>query len=109
MFPVESLPPTLSDERALARKGFKYQFTWELGHRGFPDYDRQRPRARANYLGMLRLIDDQIARFCEFLDARGLRENTHPRFCRRPRRLCGRVRPGPQRPRGARSPDARAR
>ena len=43
MFPVGSLPPTLSDERALADKGFKYQFTWDLGHRGFPDYDLQRP------------------------------------------------------------------
>ncbi|UCC65001.1 MAG: sulfatase-like hydrolase/transferase, partial [Anaerolineae bacterium] len=76
LFPVASLPPTLSDERALADKGFKYQFTWELGHRGFADYDRQRPRARANYMGMLRLIDDQIARFVGFLDAQGLRENT---------------------------------
>ena len=63
MFPVESLPPTLSDERALADKGYKYQFTWDLGHRGFADYNQQRPRARANYMGMLRLIDDQIARF----------------------------------------------
>ncbi len=76
MFPVESLPPTLSDERALEGKGFKYQFTWDLGHRGFPDYDLQRPRARANYAGMLRLIDDQVQRFVEHLDARGLRENT---------------------------------
>jgi arylsulfatase A-like enzyme len=76
MFPVESLPPTLSDERALAGKGFKYQFTWELGHRGFADYDQQRPRARANYMGMLRLIDDQVRRFVGFLDAQRLRENT---------------------------------
>jgi arylsulfatase A-like enzyme len=76
MFPVESLPPTLSDERALADKGFKYQFTWDLGHRGFPDYDQQRPRARANYMGMLRLIDDQVKRFVGYLDAHGLRENT---------------------------------
>ncbi|MFN2133857.1 MAG: sulfatase, partial [Anaerolineae bacterium] len=28
-FPVEALPPACSDERALASKGFKYQFTWE--------------------------------------------------------------------------------
>jgi len=76
MFPVASLPPTLSDERALAGKGFKYQFTWDLGHRGFPDYDLQRPRARANYMGMLRLIDDQVKRFVEYLDARGMREST---------------------------------
>jgi arylsulfatase A-like enzyme len=76
MFPVEALPPTRSDERALASKGFKYQFTWELGHLGFADYDAQRPRARASYFGMLRLIDDQVGRFLAFLDERGLREET---------------------------------
>jgi arylsulfatase A-like enzyme len=76
MFPVETLPATRSDERALASKGFKYQFTWELGHLGFVDYDAQRPRARANYFGMLRLIDGQVERFLTFLDERGLREET---------------------------------
>lgn len=76
MFPVETLPPTRSDERALTGKGFKYQFIWELGHLGFADYDAQRPRARANYFGMLRLIDDQVERFVAFLDERGLGEET---------------------------------
>ena len=33
-------------------------------------------RARSNYHGMLRLIDDQFRRFMEGLSARGLRENT---------------------------------
>lgn len=32
--------------------------------------------ARSNYLGMLRLIDDQINRFFDYLDAKGLRDNT---------------------------------
>jgi len=43
---------------------------------GFPDYDEQRPRARADYFGMLRLIDDQCRRLVEFLQAKGLRRNT---------------------------------
>ncbi len=76
MFPQESLPPTLSSPDAWRDRGFKYQFTKELGRRGFPDYDQQIPRARANYFGMLRLIDDQVKRFVESLEARNLRENT---------------------------------
>ena len=76
MFPPESLPPTASGPDAWEDRGFKFRFTKQLGRRGFADYDRQVPRARANYMGMLRLIDDQVRRFVEFLDARGVRENT---------------------------------
>ncbi|MEW6356342.1 MAG: sulfatase-like hydrolase/transferase [Planctomycetota bacterium] len=76
MFPPESLPPTRSSRDAWKERGFKYRFTKELGRRGFPDYDDQVPRARANYFGMLRLIDDQVKRFVEFLDAHDLRKNT---------------------------------
>ena len=76
LFPPETLPPTLADERALESKGFKFQWTRHIGEVAFPDYAEQIPRARANYYGMLRLIDDQIRRFFDFLDARGLRENT---------------------------------
>lgn len=76
LFPPEMLPPTLSDERALADKSFKYQWTRHIGEVAFPDYAEQLPRARANYFGMLRLIDDQIQRFVNFLDERGLRDDT---------------------------------
>ena len=76
MFPPESLPPTLSSQDEWKSKGFKYQFTKELGRRGFSDYDEQIPRARANYFGMLRLIDDQVKRFVDFLEVRHLRDNT---------------------------------
>jgi arylsulfatase A-like enzyme len=76
MYPPESLPPTRAGAEVLEGKGFKYQFTSELGHMGFPDYDEQLPRARANYLGMLRLLDDQIRRFVAYLTAQGLYEDT---------------------------------
>ena len=76
LFPPETLPPTLSDASALAMKGFKYQWLRHIGETAFPDYAEQLPRARSNYFGMLRLIDDQVRRFVEHLDARGLRENT---------------------------------
>jgi arylsulfatase A-like enzyme len=76
MFPPETLPPTAADERILADKGFKYQWARHIGEVAFPDFAEQLPRARSNYLGMLRLIDDQIHRFVDFLDARALRDDT---------------------------------
>ncbi|QPC81313.1 sulfatase-like hydrolase/transferase [Phototrophicus methaneseepsis] len=76
MFPPETLPPTRSDKSALEKKGFKFQWLRHIGETAFPDYAEQLPRARANYFGMLRLIDDQIQRFVEYLDNQNLRENT---------------------------------
>ena len=76
MFPPETLPPTETGKEALANKGFTWQWTGEIGHRTYPDYDAIIPRARANYFGMLRLIDDQVRRFVAFLQAQGLWENT---------------------------------
>ncbi len=76
MFPPDTLPPTLSDVSALESKSFKYQWTRQIGEVAFSDYAEQLPRARANYCGMLRLIDDQIKRFFDYLDEKGLRDNT---------------------------------
>jgi arylsulfatase A-like enzyme len=63
-------------EEALAAKGFKWQWTRRLGEHTQPDYGELIPRTRSNYFGMLRLIDDQVQRFIDFLDAEGIRENT---------------------------------
>ena len=76
MFPPDTLPPTLSDRSALDAKGFKYQWLRHIGETAFPDYAEQLPRARSNYLGMLRLIDDQVRRFFGYLDSKGLRDET---------------------------------
>ncbi|NCO35330.1 MAG: sulfatase-like hydrolase/transferase [Armatimonadetes bacterium] len=76
MFPPESLPPLNSGRDALDRKGFKWQFCRKLGEYILPDYEALIPRTRANYFGMLRLIDDQVKRFVQFLEAEGLRDNT---------------------------------
>ena len=76
MFPPESLPPTLSDKSALAAKSYKYQYNRARLEEAYPPFDEAIPRARANYFGMLRLIDDQVKRFVGFLDAQGLRDNT---------------------------------
>ena len=76
MFPAESLPPVVAGPEALAGKGFAWQWTSRLGHHAYGDYDQVIPRARANYFGMLRLIDDQVRRFVGFLQAEGQWENT---------------------------------
>ena len=76
MFPPPSLPPTLSDKSALAAKSYKYQYNRARLEEAYPPFDEVIPRARSNYFGMLRLIDDQVKRFVEFLDAQGLRDNT---------------------------------
>lgn len=70
--PIEPAAGTES----LEAKGFKYQFCRESFIKAFPDYERQIERARSNYMGMLRLLDDQIRRFTECLDGKGLLENT---------------------------------
>lgn len=76
MFPPEALPPCRADEEALAKKGFRWQWLRRIWDEAVPGYVAERDRARANYHGMLRLIDDQVKRFVGFLDATGLRENT---------------------------------
>lgn len=76
MFPPESLPPARTDASALKAKGFKYQWCRKCFGEAFPDYERCIQRARSNYMGMLRLLDDQVKRFVGFLEERGLLENT---------------------------------
>lgn len=77
MFPPESLPKLLTTVADLPAKGPSFEWeraAWErvLGD----DIENRILRARSNYLGMLRLIDDQFKRFIEGLEKRGLRENT---------------------------------
>jgi arylsulfatase A-like enzyme len=77
LLPPEPIPPTAAGKEALAGKGHKFTWirqVWEnvLG----PDIDKRILRARSNYCGMLRLIDDQFKRMIEGLESRGLLENT---------------------------------
>jgi len=76
MFPPETLPPNHTGREALAAKGFKWRWYERLCERAFPGYEAFIPRARANYFGLLRLLDDQIARFVGFLQQEGLWEDT---------------------------------
>ncbi len=76
MFPPESLPSTLADETALASKGNKYQYCRWAYEQIMPGFGGRIARARSNYFGMLRLIDDQVKRFVEFLESAGLADDT---------------------------------
>lgn len=76
LFPPEVVPPNRAGKEALERKGFKFQWTRHIGDIAFPDYDDQLVRARSNYLGMLRLINDQVERFVEHLKQNDLLQNT---------------------------------
>lgn len=76
MFAPDQLPATKTGRKNLPAKGPEYELLYEmmsLGHAGFQEH---LGRLRGNYLGMIRLIDDQIARFVEHLQATGQYEQT---------------------------------
>lgn len=76
MFPPEILPKCRGGEDALKEKGWRWEWlrkTWDIGVTNFLE---ERDRTRANYHGMLRLLDDQVKRFVEYLEDKKLRDNT---------------------------------
>ena len=76
MFPPESLPPVNVGSEALPVKGNKWVLQKEMMDMGYPGFEKQIPRIRSNYYGMLRLIDDQVKSFVNYLRESGLYENT---------------------------------
>ncbi|MFE5318197.1 sulfatase-like hydrolase/transferase [Paenibacillus sp. NPDC056579] len=76
MFPPESLPPLVAGEKERMGKGAKWTFYGAQIEHFLPDYRERIPRARSNYLGMMRFIDDQVKRFVEFLQMHGLLDQT---------------------------------
>jgi arylsulfatase A-like enzyme len=76
LFPPDALPPCRSDASSLEIKGPRWQWLRSAWEEVVPDFAAQIDRTRANYHGMLRLIDDQVKRFVGYLDEKGLRQNT---------------------------------
>lgn len=72
----DDAPGPVSGKEALEGKGFKYRFLRKSWEGLFDDFDSNVVRTRKNYLGMLRLIDDQLERFYSGLEERNLIENT---------------------------------
>ncbi len=71
LFPPESIPPNTVGDEYLALASDELRYLRTIGLAGDPGYVASMPRARSNYLGMLRLIDDQVKRLVNHLEANG--------------------------------------
>ena len=76
MFPPDAVPPRGADPETLKNKGFKWEWLHGLEKSTYPDYEKNWRRTRSNYLGMLRMIDDQVDRLLRHLEASGKLRNT---------------------------------
>jgi arylsulfatase A-like enzyme len=76
LFPPDAIPARTVGPEVLKSKGFKWEWLRALEERTYPGYDRNWRRTRSNYLGMLRLIDDQLNRLMQHLETSGILNNT---------------------------------
>jgi arylsulfatase A-like enzyme len=80
LFPEDQVPDRAAGPEALVGKGgpLGEKWRWERAmiESAYPGYDNHWRRYRANYCGMLRLLDDQLRRFVAHLQERSLWENT---------------------------------
>lgn len=70
------VPPARTDGSARAVKGEKFvqlNEMMEMGHRG---YEENLERLRTTYMGMVRMLDDQMGRLVDSLKQMGVYENT---------------------------------
>ena len=75
MFPPESVPDRVAGPEALAQLGDRARWEFEHQEAAFANEKHWR-RYKSNYLGMLRLLDDQLARLLSFMEGAGLLRNT---------------------------------
>lgn len=77
MFKPEDLPPLTTSPADLEEKSPKFRFArWSWENVYGEDIDKRIARDRSNYLGMIRLIDDQFRRLVEGLRERGVYNDT---------------------------------
>lgn len=76
MFAPDKLPKQSTSRKDLLKKGEKYQILAALEDASCPDLSKDLQRLRGNYMGMIRLIDDQIKRFMDHLAEQGLLDKT---------------------------------
>lgn len=76
MFPPESLPPLQSSAKDRIKKGEEYELLAEMMEQGHEGYQANLQRLRSVYHGMLRMIDDQVARFVSELKRLKVYDNT---------------------------------
>ena len=76
MFPPDAVPPRSVEPSALDAKSFRWRWLRQLQERTYPGYADRWRRTRSNYLGLLRLIDDQVARLQSHLETTGKAKST---------------------------------
>lgn len=76
MFTPENIPAAQTGREALQFKDEAYQSLAAIEDASCPNLEADLPRIRANYMGMVRLIDDQIRRLITTLKEKGVYENT---------------------------------
>lgn len=76
MFPPDRLPPRAAGSEALARLGFRAQWLRRLEDLAEHPDEANRERYVSNYLGAMRMVDDQLGRLLDHLDRRGLTGST---------------------------------
>lgn len=76
LFDEQTMPAPIASAEDGARKGEKWRWLQSVIEEKRPGYREDWRRYRANYCGMIRLIDDQIRRFVAHLETLGLQENT---------------------------------
>lgn len=75
MYPPDSVPDRCAGPEALKRLGYRAQWLYGLSNDSYPSEKHWR-RYKSNYLGMLRLLDDQLARLIGHLQQRDILKNT---------------------------------
>lgn len=76
LFTEAEIPERIAGPEGAAIKGPQWRWLRRLIEEKVPGYDAHWRRYRANYCGMVRLIDDQIRRFVAALEARHLLKDT---------------------------------
>jgi arylsulfatase A-like enzyme len=76
MFPPDQVPDRAVGPEALKNKGFKWHWLRGLQEYTYPGYDNYWRRTKSDYLGMLRLIDDQLARLFSYMEKTDVLKNT---------------------------------
>jgi len=76
MFPPDVVPARGVGPDALKKKGFRWQWEYDLQNYIEPGSDKYWRRYVSNYLGSLRMIDDQLERLLAFMRQQHLLENT---------------------------------
>lgn len=75
MFPPDSLPKRCAGPEALKQLGFRAQWLYGAENASFKSEKYWR-RYNSNYFGMLRLLDDQLARLHKHLEQKNLVDDT---------------------------------